>query len=101
MTPDVVGFLQSWYREQCDGDWEHQYGVEIGTLDNPGWRLVVDLVGTELEGISQERKTWEQSPDEWMDWWSDGVRFEAACGPISLVRALSEFHTFATQTKDD
>ena len=23
--------------------WEHQYGVKKGTLDNPGWRVKIDL----------------------------------------------------------
>jgi len=34
--------LQAWYVVQCDGDWEHTYGVKIETLDNPGWMLRVD-----------------------------------------------------------
>jgi hypothetical protein len=41
--------LQAWYERQCDGDWEHDYGVTIGTLDNPGWRVEINLVGTPLE----------------------------------------------------
>jgi Immunity protein 53 len=35
--------LEKWYRARCNGDWEHQWGVEIGTLDNPGWRVHIDL----------------------------------------------------------
>jgi hypothetical protein len=55
--------LQAWYLSHCDGDWEHSYGVRIDTLDNPGWSITVDLVGTELEhtpltstlfGVSEE-----------------------------------------------
>jgi hypothetical protein len=40
--------LQGWYAEQCDGDWEHTYGVERTRCDNPGWLVKIDLVGTEL-----------------------------------------------------
>ena len=39
-----------WYGAQCDGAWEHQQGVKIETLDNPGWLLKVSLAGTSLEG---------------------------------------------------
>ncbi|HET6573389.1 MAG TPA: immunity 53 family protein [Fimbriiglobus sp.] len=46
---DVLPRLQQWYAAQCDGDWEHQYGVLIETLDNPGWRVKIDLAGTVLE----------------------------------------------------
>jgi hypothetical protein len=32
----ILPKLQTWYTEECNGDWEHQFGVDIGTLDNPG-----------------------------------------------------------------
>src|SRR5687768_977742 len=41
--------LQRWYAAQCDGDWEHGFGITITTLDNPGWLMKVDLVKTSLE----------------------------------------------------
>ncbi|WP_239135544.1 Imm53 family immunity protein, partial [Actinoplanes derwentensis] len=30
--PDALTWLQGWYATQCDGDWEHEYGVSIETL---------------------------------------------------------------------
>lgn len=33
---DVLERLERWYAAQCNGDWEHTYGVKIGYLDNPG-----------------------------------------------------------------
>jgi hypothetical protein len=33
---EILPWLQGWYATQCDGDWEHEYGVSIETLDNPG-----------------------------------------------------------------
>jgi hypothetical protein len=44
----VVQRLQTWYHAQCDDEWEHSFGVAIETLDNPGWSVRVDLVGTVL-----------------------------------------------------
>lgn len=49
---EILIWIQDWYEAQCDGDWEHDYGVEINTLDNPGWMVKVDLTGTSLEGAS-------------------------------------------------
>ncbi len=40
--------LQVWYAEQCDGEWEHRYGIKIESCDNPGWWVKIDLVGTAL-----------------------------------------------------
>jgi Immunity protein 53 len=35
----------------CDGDWEHSSGVSIGTIDNPGWSLDVELAETNLAAL--------------------------------------------------
>lgn len=40
--------LQDWYSAQCNGEWEHMYGIKIETLDNPGWWFRVDLEMTGL-----------------------------------------------------
>ncbi|WP_246295969.1 Imm53 family immunity protein [Streptomyces caniferus] len=32
-------WLPSWYASHCDGDREHEGGVTIKTLDNPGWAV--------------------------------------------------------------
>ena len=45
----MVEWLEKWYKKQCDGDWEHMFGVQIYTLDNPGWRVKIDIADTELE----------------------------------------------------
>lgn len=47
--PQSVIRLSEWYRSQCDGYWEHKYGVSIGTLDNPGWCVCIDLTGTDYQ----------------------------------------------------
>jgi len=47
---DELSWLMNWYASSCDGEWEHAYGVKIGTLDNPGWSVAIDLRGTRLEG---------------------------------------------------
>ncbi len=46
---NIMQRLQAWYASACDGDWEHQYGIRIDTLDNPGWRVQIDVRDTGLE----------------------------------------------------
>jgi hypothetical protein len=46
---EILQWIQQWYKEQCDGDWEHSYGITIESLDNPGWLVKVDLENTKLE----------------------------------------------------
>ncbi len=44
----LVDEIQVWYETQCNGDWEHDYGLTIVTLDNPGWKVTINLTGTKL-----------------------------------------------------
>ena len=46
---DAIKWLQEWYKSNCDGDWEHLFGVQITTLDNPGWLIEIDLTDTDEE----------------------------------------------------
>ncbi|GKW22325.1 hypothetical protein PEC302107_40540 [Pectobacterium araliae] len=34
-------YLQSWYLSKCNGEWEHHHGIDISTIDNPGWKVVL------------------------------------------------------------
>ena len=33
----IINWLEEWYVSNCDGDWEHTFGITINTIDNPGW----------------------------------------------------------------
>jgi hypothetical protein len=33
-------WLQKWFESQCDGDWEHEFGITFKTVDNPGCILI-------------------------------------------------------------
>lgn len=88
--------LSSWYLAQCDGDWEHDNGVTINNIDNPGWIVQINLLGTPLEGIAFE--TYEnkyQDETLWLRCWRDATHFHAACGPTRLEDALQLFLSWA------
>ena len=39
----IIQWLQDWVKSQIDGDWEHELGISISMLDNPGWILSADI----------------------------------------------------------
>ncbi|CAL79875.1 hypothetical protein BRADO6232 [Bradyrhizobium sp. ORS 278] len=88
--------LQAWYASHCDGEWEHRYGIRIGTLDNPGWILRIDLSSTELaERPFTDVKVQGDDDDDWCHCRvRDGV-FEAFCGPHHLEDVISIFLAWA------
>ena len=64
--------LQQWYAHRCDGNWEHRYGIEIRSLDNPGWQVRVDLKETPLAGLHvsptvEGRPRGNVYPSVWLD----------------------------------
>lgn len=49
------GWASALVSRQLRWHWEHEYRVEIGTLDNPGWSLEIHVEGTVLAGVPFER----------------------------------------------
>lgn len=88
---DPADQVARWYASQCDGDWEHSFGISIETLDNPGWSLRVDLRRTELEDRSLAREEIHRADDDWMVCWIENGQYRAACGPLNLAEALAAF----------
>ena len=77
--------LQNWYLAQCDDDWEHQFGVKIDSLDNPGWKLEIDLEHTDLEiAPFEELKVNFESDVDWMICQVKDRKFIGASGPLLL-----------------
>ena len=91
----LLGRLERWYQSHCDGDWEHGEGVEIGTLDNPGWRVKVSLADTNLESRPFERIAVARSDDDWLQAWVEDNVWNAAAGPLNLTEALDTFLSWA------
>lgn len=95
---DELAALQSWYTSHCDGDWEHQEGIEINTLDNRGWRVVINVADTELEGqaFAEVEENYEHET-EWVRCWMEGGKFQGAGGPLKLSRVLRIFLDWAAE----
>ncbi|MEK7950800.1 immunity 53 family protein [Luteolibacter soli] len=96
---DTLQELQRWYHSQCDGDWEHENLIQIRTLDNPGWRVVIDLMDTDLEERPYAGTAKELSEPE-HDWIHCAVRdgkWEGAGGALMLDEILRTFLAWAAK----
>lgn len=88
-------WLINWYNSQCNGDWEHCYGIHIGTIDNPGFHLRINLCETELEDKGMERIDVERSENDWFTCYLEKRNFESYCGPNNLLEVLEIFRKWA------
>jgi hypothetical protein len=87
--------LQRWYSRQCDGDWEHSFGVRIDTLDNPGWTVTIDLEGTGLENRTFDGIAEDIDGPSWIRCHAGSGKFEAACSPGMLSNVVARFLIWA------
>ena len=94
-TSDSLEWLQAWYADQCDGDWEHSHGVVIATLDNPGWELVVNLEDTALANVSMDKVKRERARDDWVTCFIEKNYFKGYGGPQQLGEIISVFRAWA------
>ena len=92
---DALVRLQKWYASQCDGHWEHQYGVKIDTLDNPGWTVTVDLEETALEDVRWVGIVHERSENDWVHCRLKDRQFHGYGGPGNLGEILTIFLDWA------
>ena len=88
---DILAKLQDWYLRQCNGAWEHAYGLSIGSLDNPGWSVEIDLSDTPWEKATWKDLIFERAPDDWVNCSKKGAEFKGYGDPKKLEFILNHF----------
>jgi len=92
---DEFAWLQTWFAAQCDGDWEHQHGVSIETLDNPGWVLRVNVECTHLEERVFDEYFVDRSESDWIRAIRLGETLVISGGPNNLSEIVTLFRKWA------
>ena len=87
----MIKKLQNWYQLNCNGTWEHNNGISIHTLDNPGWSISLNLAGTPLEELNFDQKKYNKSKNDWYDIKALNTILVIACGPKNLEEVLAIF----------
>ena len=100
---EILKRLQLWYKQHCDGDWEHLFGVTIDTMADPGWMLSVDLSDTLLEEVDfQTIKIGdiENKNNFWINCSKNDTKFVAMGSPDSLEKLITIFLDWADNNTD-
>jgi hypothetical protein len=88
---DILLKIQEWYLSHCNGIWEHQSGIRIDTLDNPGWTVTIDLRGTELASAEWPEFRVDRGNGDWIFCWKENERFRGSGDPMKLNAILQYF----------
>ncbi len=83
--------IQDWYESQCDGDWEHVYGVNVKTLENPGWEVSIAIAETEWEEEPFSELAIQRNDDDWVHCKVEYEYFQGFGGPGNLKEIFGIF----------
>jgi len=86
-----LSWLENFFSTLCDGEWEHEYGIKIYTLDNPGWSIEVDLFNTKVHIENKEWELFEKTDSDWYGYMIKDNKFIASGDSRKLQFLLELF----------
>ena len=87
----ILKKLELWYSERCNGRWEHEFGVLVDTLDNPGWCVTIGLMETPWELEDWSPMDIDNGPNDWVKCCKEGAQFRGNGDPQKLEIILGWF----------
>ena len=83
--------LLAWYAAYRDDEWEHHHGIKLVPLEHkPGWSLIIDTAGTELEGITMLEQRLTRSETDWLLWSFEAKSFRATGGERNVADMIDK-----------
>jgi hypothetical protein len=92
-------WLQNFYKSNCNGEWEHTYGIKIDTLDNPGWMISIDLRETIFERYQFNELRIDRSKDNWIICKLENGVFKGNGGAGNLEEIIGIFRNWVDANK--
>jgi hypothetical protein len=91
MPRDHLEWLDSWYRRQCNGDWEHRQGMRLQPLEKAGWHLTINLAGTSAVNARPQQLRLDTKGGGWLSCSIAGECFEGSGDPRKLEQIIGVF----------
>jgi len=88
---EILKWIETWYNDQCNGDWEHSFGIKIETIDNPGWLIEIDLTETDYADLKLDYVFIESDINNWHGRKVENAVYKAFGDPSKLEFLLLEF----------
>ena len=91
MPRNNLEWLESWYQQQCNGEWEHRQGVHLEQLEKPGWLLTINLTGTSAVNARPQQLRLETRGGGWLACSIADDCFEGSGDPRKLEQIIGVF----------
>lgn len=95
---DNLTFITRWFKDQCDGEWESDFGLTIESVNNPGWMVRIDLDGTGLEPATFKPLADQRSDTDWVEARVDDGAWVGGASVQNLDELLGVFRAWVEQT---
>lgn len=86
--------LYKWFYEHCNGDWEHDRGIDL-LLKNNTWSVSINLTDTEMEGKKLDPLIIKRSNLDWVSCYVEDDLFKINCYLTNLEEGLNIFFCWA------
>lgn len=83
--------LQNWYHAQCRDGWHTAKGIDIRSVDKPGWEVEIDLLGTTVEDKLFTPRKQMAGDTDWVHCWVDENIFYGSGDPGKLATIFDVF----------
>lgn len=93
---DTITWLQDFLTEHSNGDWEHQYGISVASLDNPGWDVRIDLSDTSFENVAVQDINETRSDIDWIIVRREANVLIGSGGPRNLTEIFERLQAMLT-----
>jgi len=91
MLDDQLLWLISSYNYKCNDNLKPLLGVEIQTLDNPGWRVKIRLAESYSKDKHFQEIAFERTENDWIFCKIENSFFIGACGIFNLAEVMESF----------
>jgi len=88
---DIIDWIQNWFKDNCDGEWEYGEGIQITTLENPGWEVEIDISNTSIADVNISWILNENSAHDWYGVKIENQKFNASGDSGKLKYLLGLF----------
>ena len=87
---EILDWIQDWFKSNCDGDWEKGEGIQITTLDNPGWEVEIDISNTSVANLNLRPIHNQKGAQDWYGVKIENQKFIAAgdAGKLEFLLGL-------------
>lgn len=97
---EILDWIQNWFKDNCNGEWEKGEAIQITTLDNPGWEVEIDISNTSIANINIKWILNESGPQDWYGVKIENKKFNASGDSGKLKFLLGLFKEMIEKIED-